>query len=229
MVRCGRIRRTDAASRSAIRRSGNRRNLAQIRDTPTVANGVVYIGSQTDQDSNDGKLNAFAAEGCGQSVARRCGKAMREANPFSNLRRRSRTDRLCRLVRRQALCVQCGWLRQSVVQAAVDGTDRWLRSNPRPRSTKAMVFVGSDDGKLYVFKAKGCRKATCKAAMDRRDRQRGFLVIAGDRERAGLYRRPARARGVRCERLRRQKLRPGLAGVRRKRVLQRFADGERWR
>src|SRR5204863_606365 len=35
-------------------------NLAQIIDSPTVANGIVYVGSQTDQNSNDGKLNAFA-------------------------------------------------------------------------------------------------------------------------------------------------------------------------
>ena len=35
--------------------------FAQIIDSPTVANGVVYVGSQTSPNSNDGKLNAFAA------------------------------------------------------------------------------------------------------------------------------------------------------------------------
>src|SRR6185503_12143627 len=43
-------------------------NLAQIIDSPTVSNGIVYVGSQTSFTSNDGKLNAFAADGCGQSI-----------------------------------------------------------------------------------------------------------------------------------------------------------------
>ena len=43
-------------------------SLAQIIDSPTVSNGIVYVGSQTNFNSNDGKLNAFSASGCGQSV-----------------------------------------------------------------------------------------------------------------------------------------------------------------
>ena len=43
-------------------------NLAQIIDSPTVADGIVYVGSQTSFDSNDGLLNAFAANGCGAPV-----------------------------------------------------------------------------------------------------------------------------------------------------------------
>jgi len=42
-------------------------SLAQIVDSPTVVDGVVYIGSQTSPNSNDGRLNAFAAGGCGQA------------------------------------------------------------------------------------------------------------------------------------------------------------------
>ena len=42
--------------------------LAEIVGTPAVANGIVYIGSQTNADSNDGKLNAFSTAGCGQAV-----------------------------------------------------------------------------------------------------------------------------------------------------------------
>ena len=37
----------------------------------TVAGGVVYIGSQTSDDSAAGKLDAFAARGCGQAVCDR--------------------------------------------------------------------------------------------------------------------------------------------------------------
>src|SRR5262245_60348925 len=44
--------------------------LAQILDTPTVANGFVYVGSQTNFNSNNGKLDVFSANGCGQAVCR---------------------------------------------------------------------------------------------------------------------------------------------------------------
>jgi outer membrane protein assembly factor BamB len=43
-------------------------SVAQILGSPTVANGIVYVGSQTSFNSNDGKLNAFNANGCGQPV-----------------------------------------------------------------------------------------------------------------------------------------------------------------
>jgi outer membrane protein assembly factor BamB len=43
-------------------------NLAQIIDSPTVADGIVYVGSQTSFDSNDGRLSAFDARGCGAPV-----------------------------------------------------------------------------------------------------------------------------------------------------------------
>jgi PQQ-like domain len=42
--------------------------LGQIVDSPAVSNGIVYVGSQTSDDSNDGRLNAFSASGCGQPV-----------------------------------------------------------------------------------------------------------------------------------------------------------------
>ena len=41
---------------------------AQILDSPTVSNGIVYVGSQTSPISNDGKLDAFSAAGCGQAI-----------------------------------------------------------------------------------------------------------------------------------------------------------------
>jgi outer membrane protein assembly factor BamB len=51
--------------------------LAEIVDSPTVANGIVYVGSQTSFDDGSGKLNAFDAKGCGQDVCEplRQGKA----------------------------------------------------------------------------------------------------------------------------------------------------------
>ena len=43
-------------------------SIAQIMDSPTVANGRVYVGSQTSDTSNDGKLDVFSSDGCGKDV-----------------------------------------------------------------------------------------------------------------------------------------------------------------
>ena len=43
-------------------------SLAQIIGSPTVVGGIVYVGSQTSRFSNDGRLNAFAAQGCGTAT-----------------------------------------------------------------------------------------------------------------------------------------------------------------
>jgi hypothetical protein len=42
--------------------------LGQIVDSPAVSGGIVYVGSQTSDASNAGKLDAFAASGCGTAV-----------------------------------------------------------------------------------------------------------------------------------------------------------------
>jgi len=43
-------------------------DLGQIRDSPLVSNGIVYVGSQTSNTSAAGKLDAFSAAGCGHTV-----------------------------------------------------------------------------------------------------------------------------------------------------------------
>jgi hypothetical protein len=43
-------------------------DLGQVIDSPTVANGLVYVGSQTSPFSAAGKLDVFRADGCGQAV-----------------------------------------------------------------------------------------------------------------------------------------------------------------
>ena len=137
-------------------------SLAHIRDTPTVANGFVYVGSQTDQDSNDGKLNAFAAEGCGQAVCAPLwqgdagSESILESSPtvadgvvyiggFDGKLYAFNADGCG-----NALC-QPLWTGQT--GGSIEST---------PTVYKEMVFIGSDDGKFYAFKAKGCRKSTCK-------------------------------------------------------------------
>jgi len=137
-------------------------NLAQIRDTPTVADGIVYVGSQTDPDNNDGKLNAFSASGCGQAVCAPLWQGVAgtesilESSPavangvvyiggFDGKLYAFNADG-CGM----ALC-QPLWTGQT--GGTIEST---------PVVYKGTVLVGSDDGKLYAFKAKGCHRTTCK-------------------------------------------------------------------
>jgi outer membrane protein assembly factor BamB len=138
-------------------------SLAQIMDTPTVASGIVYVGSQTDADNNDGKLNAFSASGCGQAVCAPLwqgttgNESILESSPavangvvyvgaFDGKLYAFDADGCG-----HALC-QPLWTGQT--GGSIEST---------PTIYKGHVYVGSDDGKLYVFKAKGCGKARCKA------------------------------------------------------------------
>jgi outer membrane protein assembly factor BamB len=137
-------------------------NLAQIVDSPTVANGIVYVGSQTDFNSNDGKLNAFSASGCGQSVCAPLWQG--DAGPESILESSPTVSGGLVYVGTfghtlyafnaegcgQALC-QPVWFAQ---------TGGSIESSPVVY--KGVLFIGSDDGKLYAFKAKGCRRSPCK-------------------------------------------------------------------
>jgi len=43
-------------------------DLGQIRDSPLVSAGIVYVGSQTSNASAAGKLDAFSATGCDRTV-----------------------------------------------------------------------------------------------------------------------------------------------------------------
>jgi outer membrane protein assembly factor BamB len=137
-------------------------NLAQIIDSPTVANGIVYVGSQTDFNSNDGKLNAFAAAGCGNPV---CAPLWQGDAGTDSILESSPTvsDGFVYIGTHgkqffafnaegcgQALC-------QPVWSANAGGS---IESTATVY--KGVVFVGSDDGLLYAFKAKGCRRSPCK-------------------------------------------------------------------
>ncbi|HEY8698985.1 MAG TPA: PQQ-binding-like beta-propeller repeat protein [Rhizomicrobium sp.] len=137
--------------------------LAQIVDSPTVANGIVYVGSQTDFNSNDGKLNAFSADGCGQAVCAPLWQG--DSGPDSILESSPTVANGLVYVGSfagtlyafnaegcgQALC-QPVWFAQT--GGSVESS---------PLVYKGVVYIGSDDGKLYAFKAKGCRRSPCKA------------------------------------------------------------------
>ena len=138
-------------------------NLAQILDSPAVANGVVYVGSQTDFDDASGKLNAFAAAGCGNAVCAPLwqgvagSQSILESSPtvadgvvyvgaFDGKLYAFNADGCG-----QALCKP---LWAGTTGGSIEST---------PLVYKGMVFVGSDDGNLYAFKARGCGHKSCKA------------------------------------------------------------------
>ena len=195
------------------------------RDSPTVANGVVYIGSQTDQDNNDGRLNAFSAsrmreDGLRAALARR----WRATNPFSNRRRRSRT------ASSMSARSTANSMRSMPMAAAKRCASRCGRDRPALRSIHAdglqrPCYVGSDDGNLYVFKAKGCGKTTARPNGPARSAARCFNRSPAIAKGLSIS-RPARTHGIRRQRLRRRKIVHPVAGLRRKRILQRLADGD---
>jgi outer membrane protein assembly factor BamB len=137
-------------------------HLSQIIDSPTVANGIVYVGSQTNDDDNDGKLNAFAAAGCGAPV---CAPLWQGVAGSESILSSSPT------VWKETVFVGgfdgklyafnaagcgkklCKPLWTGATQGSIEST---------PTVFRGVVFIGSDDGKLYAFKAKGCGTARCK-------------------------------------------------------------------
>jgi len=137
-------------------------NLAQIMDSPVVAEGMVYIGSQTSFTSNDGKLNAFAAAGCGQPECPPLWQGL--AGTESILQSSpavangvvyvgSYDHRLYAFDAHgcgQALC-------DPLWSGLTDGT---IESSPTV--VGGVVYVGSDDGYLYAFAANGCGQSECQ-------------------------------------------------------------------
>jgi outer membrane protein assembly factor BamB len=136
-------------------------NLAQILDTPTVANGFVYVGSQTNLNSNNGKLDVFSANGCGQAVCRPLWQGL--AGPDSILM--SSPTVAGRLVYVGSFGHKlfafdangCGEKRCRPLWTAATGGS--IESTPVVRH--GVVYVGADDGRLYAFDASGCGMRQC--------------------------------------------------------------------
>jgi len=136
-------------------------NLWQIVDSPTVAGGMVYVGSQTSADSNDGKLDVFAAAGCGHSVCKPLwrGLAGTEAIIQSSpavangvVYVASHAGTLFAFDAKGCGKAKCGPLWTAQTGGSVEST---------PTVVGGVAYIGSDDGKLYAFDANGCGKATC--------------------------------------------------------------------
>lgn len=136
-------------------------SLGQIVDSPAVANGVVYVGSQTDDGDNSGKLDAFAADGCGEAVCQPLWQG--DAGAQSVLQSSPTVWKGLVFVgafdgKLYAFDADgCGAALCEPVWSAQTGGS--IESTPTV--SKGALFVASDDGKLYVFKAKGCGKKSC--------------------------------------------------------------------
>ena len=137
-------------------------SLAQIVDTPTVANGMIYVGSQTSFDSNDGKLDVFSADGCGKQVCRPLWQGL--AGPESILMSSPTVAGGVVYVgsfghKLFAFDANgCGLKKCKPIWTAATGGS--IESTPTVGG--GVVYVGSDDGKLYAFDAGGCGAMKCK-------------------------------------------------------------------
>ena len=137
--------------------------LAQIMDSPTVAHGVVYVGSQTDFNSNDGKLNAFAAEGCGAAVCAPLwqGDAGSEA-PLSSSPVVWNGLVFIGTYGAKIFAFNAAGCGHALCQPVWTGKLGDATSST-PVVYKGVLYIGANDGKLYAFAAKGCRRRTdCK-------------------------------------------------------------------
>jgi len=135
--------------------------LGQIIDSPTVAGGVVYIGSQTSNVNNDGRLNAFAAAGCGSPVCAPLWQGI--AGPQSILQSSPAVangvvyvgafdGKLYAFAAQGCGAATCAPLWSGQTGGTIEST---------PVVAGGTVFIGSDDGNLYAFAAGGCGAAAC--------------------------------------------------------------------
>jgi outer membrane protein assembly factor BamB len=136
-------------------------SLAQIIDSPTVANGIVYVGSQTSFNSNNGKLNAFSASGCGNPVCAPLWQG--DAGPDSILMSSptvangtvfvgSFDGRLYAFNAAGCGSAKCQPIWRGKTGGSIEST---------PTVSNGVAYVGSDDGNLYAFNAGGCGSPIC--------------------------------------------------------------------
>jgi outer membrane protein assembly factor BamB len=134
--------------------------IAEIDDSPTVANGIVYIGSQTNANDASLKLNAFDAAGCGKSVCSPLWQGDAGA-VFSSSSPTVWKDR-----------VFIGGGDGNVYAFKAKGCGKplckpvWKGSMAQGTESAPVVyqgtlFIGNIDGKLYAFAANGCGNRTC--------------------------------------------------------------------
>ncbi len=131
--------------------------------SPAVVNGVVYIGS------DDGRLWAYPADGCGQSL---CTTPLWTSTNLAQIIDSPTVSRGIVYVGSQTSdtsaagklnafsAAGCGQPVCSPLWQGLAGNKSILQSSPAVAN--GFVFVGAFDGKLYVFNAAGCGAATCQ-------------------------------------------------------------------
>jgi outer membrane protein assembly factor BamB len=137
-------------------------SLAQIIDSPTVSNGVVYVGSQTSATSNDGRLNAFNAVGCGRAVCAPMWQGLAGAESIleSSPAVANGTVFVGAFDGKLYAFNASGCGRSTCQPLWTGATGASIESTPTV--SNGVVYVGSDDGKLYAFNASGCGRSTCQ-------------------------------------------------------------------
>jgi outer membrane protein assembly factor BamB len=136
--------------------------LGQIVDSPTVSHGMVYVGSQTSDTSNAGKLDVFSASGCGHAVCAPLWQGL--AGPKSILQSSPAVangtvfvgaydGRVYAFNANGCGAAKCPPLWRGTTGGTIEST---------PTVARGVMYVGSDDGKLYAFSASGCRAPNCR-------------------------------------------------------------------
>lgn len=135
--------------------------LPQIIDSPTVWHGKVYVGSQTSYTSAAGKLDVFAADGCGQSM---CAPLWQGVAGTQSILESSPTiadgvvyigsydGSLYAFDARGCGKPKCQPLWTGQTGGTIEST---------PTVADGQVLVGSNDKNLYAFPAGGCGESTC--------------------------------------------------------------------
>jgi outer membrane protein assembly factor BamB len=138
-------------------------SLAQIIDTPAVADGIVYVGSQTSFSSNDGKLDAFAAAGCGHLTCPPLwqGDAGKQAILESSPAVADGVVYIGAFDGRLYAFPAAGCGQALCPPLWTGRTGGSIESTPTVHD--GQVYVASDDGQLHVFAAGGCGASTCRA------------------------------------------------------------------
>jgi outer membrane protein assembly factor BamB len=144
-------------------------NLASGTTTAAVANGIVYVGSQTSFNSNNGKLNAFAAAGCGKPVCKPLWRG--DAGPTPPAAAPTVADGVVYTTTYNGhlFAFDANGCGQKLCQPLWVGKMKGF-STSTPTVHDGVVYVGTYDtrgqfqggGRLYAFSAAGCGASTCK-------------------------------------------------------------------